>query len=248
MTALDFDIIVVGGGVAGAACAALLAGQHRRIALIDARRPDCAAMPEDFDLRVVALSPGSQQILDAAGAWSKIPVERLASYRKMSVHADAQGVDFRAADHGLQELGWIAEIPILEKALWQRLASLDSVSLFAPVTWKTADLGAETVRLTLDDGRVLRAALLVAADGGRSRLRQQAEIRVDEWHYNQRALIAPVTTEQPNRDQAWQRFTEHGPLALLPLPDGRSSIVWSQAGGRAEQLAEMPADDFIAEI
>jgi ubiquinone biosynthesis UbiH/UbiF/VisC/COQ6 family hydroxylase len=248
MAALDFDIIVVGGGVAGATCAALLAQQQRRVALVDARRPSFSANPGEFDLRVVAVSPGSKHVLEAAGAWAALPAERLTAYRKMSVHAESQGVDFLAADHGLPELGWIAEIPVMEQALWQRLDSLDGLSIFAPASWETTDLGSETVRLTLDDGQVLRAALLVAADGGRSRLRQQAGIHVDTWHYNQRALIAPVTTEQSNRDRAWQRFTEHGPLALLPLPDGRSSIVWSQAAARAERLATMPDGDFIAEI
>lgn len=248
MATLDFDIVIVGGGVAGAACAALLGRQGRRVALVDARRPRFQPAPNEFDLRVVAISPGSQRVLTAASAWQHLDHSRLATYRQMQVHAESLSVKFSASDHGLLELGWIAEIPAMEQAIWKALDAMDTVTLFAPVSWDSCDLGSETVRITLDDGRALRASLIVAADGARSRLRQQAGIGVDEWHYNQRALIAPVRTEKSNRDLAWQRFTDHGPLALLPLPDGRSSIVWSQSRERADRVSDINPEAFIDDI
>ncbi|NDY96590.1 FAD-dependent oxidoreductase [Wenzhouxiangella limi] len=248
MATLDFDVIVVGGGVAGAACAALLAQQQRRVALVDARRPSFRPAEGRFDPRVVAISPGSRRVLAAAGGWQLLSAERLASYRRMAVHAAALSVHFNAADHGLLELGWIVEIPAMEDALWQSLDGLERVTIFAPAAWERVDLGAETVRLSLTDGQTLRSALLVAADGARSRLRRLAGVATDEWHYNQRALIAPVRTEQANTGLAWQRFTEHGPLALLPLPDGRSSIVWSQPSDRALALQTASEGDFLADI
>jgi len=248
MATLDFDIIIVGGGVAGATCAALLARQSRRVALIDTRRPRFQATPGEFDLRVVAISPGSQRVLSAAGAWQHLEHARLAPYSHMHVYAESLGVKFSASDHGLLELGWIAEIPAMEQAIWQALDGMDVVTTFAPASWTSCEVGSETVRIALDDGRTLRASLLVAADGGRSRLRQHAGITADEWHYNQRALIAPVRTENSNRNLAWQHFTEHGPLALLPLPDGRSSIVWSQSRERAESLSAIDPEAFIQDI
>ncbi|TVS10921.1 MAG: FAD-binding protein [Wenzhouxiangella sp.] len=248
MATLDFDVIVVGGGVAGAACAALLAGHGRQVALVDARRAHFEPSAQDFDPRVVAISPGSQRVLAAAGGWQRLDPGRLAAYHRMAVHSASLGVTFEAGEHGLDQLGWIAEIPALQSALWQALEDDARVQLFAPVAWERADLGHEVVRLSLDDGTVLRAGLLVAADGARSRLRQRAGITLDEWHYNQKALIGPVRTAEDNSGLAWQRFTEHGPLALLPLPDGRSSIVWSQPADRAGQLRSMNQSDFVAEI
>ncbi len=248
MAALDFDVLVVGGGVAGATCAALLAKQNRRIALIDVRRPQFEALPGQFDPRVVAISPGSKRVLSAAGAWQHLDTSRLSTYSHMQVQAESLGVKFSASDHGLLELGWIAEIPAIEQALWKALDGMDSVTAFAPAGWTSFEMGSEVVRLELDDGKVLRAGLIVAADGGRSRLRQQAGIFVDQWHYNQSALIAPVRSEKSNWDLAWQRFTDHGPLALLPLPDGRSSIVWSQNCERAERLRAADPEAFIQDI
>lgn len=248
MSSLDFDLIVVGGGVAGAACAALLARQNRRVALVEARRPEFVPEPGEFDPRVVAISPGSMRILHAAGAWSGLDHDRLAPYQHMQVHSASLDVAFSAAEHGLAELGWIAEVPALQLALWKALERDERVQLFAPARWQSAELGAQSVRLTLEDGQQLRASLIIAADGARSRLRQLAGIAVDEWHYNQKALIGPVATMEPNRGLAWQRFTEHGPLALLPLSNGRSSIVWSQPAERSESLRTLTEAAFVDEI
>ncbi len=245
---LDFDVIVVGGGVAGAACAALLALQDRRVALVDARRPSFRVPDGEYDPRVVAISPGSRRVLVGAGGWQRLNTERLAPYQRMEVHSASLQVAFAAAEHGLDELGWIAEIPALETAVWEALEHDKRVQLFAPGGWERVELVQNLVRLQLIDGPQLRAGLLVAADGARSRLRRHAGIEIDEWHYNQEALIGPVTTEQANRGLAWQRFTEHGPLALLPLPDGRSSIVWSQPTERSRTLRELSSDQFAEEI
>jgi ubiquinone biosynthesis UbiH/UbiF/VisC/COQ6 family hydroxylase len=235
MSRTDFDVVICGGGVAGATLAALLADRDLRVALVDVRRPAIELPADDFDPRVVAISPGSRQILAAAGAWQRLPPDRLGPYPRMQVCAGGQSVEFRASEHGLDQLGWIIEIPAMLKVLWQGLEQQGLVSLLAPARIREFESGHERVRITLEDGQVLRAGLLVAADGARSHLRRLAGIAVDQWHYNQKAMVTHIRTEQRNDGLAWQRFTPHGPLALLPLADGRSSIVWSLPAHLADQ-------------
>jgi len=244
----EFDVVICGGGVAGATVAALLANRNLRVALIDVRRPPDNLPDDDYDPRVVAISPGSQRILKASGGWGALDTTRAGSYACMQVCAASQSITFRASEHGLEQLGWIIEVPALQQALWQALADRPEIQILAPAGISDCEPGRDRIRIELDSGQVLRSALLIGADGARSWLRRQAGIGVDEWHYNQKALVTHVKTEQHNDGTAWQRFTEHGPLALLPLADGRSSIVWSQSEARARALLAMDDDEFIAEL
>lgn len=245
---IDFDIVIAGGGVAGATAAAFLAQSGHRVALVDRQRPKDLDPGSDFDPRVVAIAPGSAAVLDAAGAWERLPTERLGPYDRMQVHADGGEIEFRASEHGLSQLGWIVEVPWLQACVWQALAGIGGVELIAPAGVKDVSQREDHVRIERDDGKTLRARLLVAADGARSRLRQMAGIETEMWHYNQQALVCHVTTERPNDGIAWQRFTEHGPLALLPLADGRSSIVWSQPERRVAELKGLDESAFLTEL
>lgn len=245
---VDHDIVIAGGGVAGATAAALLARSGHRVALIDRRRPQMPEPSADFDPRVVAIAPGSAAVLAAAGAWDHLPDNRLGPYDRMQVHADGGQIDFRASEHGLSKLGWIVEVPRLQACCWQSLEEIDGARLIAPASVTAIDQRETHIRLQLEDGKTIRSRLLVAADGARSRLRQLAGITTDAWHYNQQALVSHVTTERPNDGLAWQRFTEHGPLALLPLADGRSSIVWSQPEKRTRELKALDEAGFLAAL
>ena len=247
MSRVDHDIVICGGGVAGACAAALLARQFR-VALIEMREPAFSLPDHDIDPRVVAISPGSRHILEAAGGWPEGLADRIGEYRQMQVHSERGSIEFQASHHGLEQLGWIIEIPVLQQTIWRSLESSGRVSLLTPNSIRRFDQDETRVRIELDKGKAVRCRLLVAADGARSRLREQAGMAVDTWHYNQKALVTHIETERPNRGLAWQRFTEHGPLALLPLADGRSSIVWSQPAERAEHLIKMDADDFLDEL
>ena len=244
----DFDVVIAGGGVAGAAAAALLARQGRRVALVDRKRPVAPEADADFDPRVVAISPGSKNVLDHAGGWSRLPQDRIGPYQRMAVHADGGQVEFAASEHGLEHLGWIVEVPVLQAALWKALEDHPDITLMAPASVASIESRRHRLEIRLDGDDRLSARLLVAADGAHSRLRETAGIDSEQWHYNQHALVTHVATEQPNPGIAWQRFTEHGPLALLPLADGRSSIVWSLPSRRAAALREMDEEQFIAEL
>ena len=232
-----FDVLVIGGGAVGAVSAALLSDdRQRRVGLIDLKRPQMPDADSDFDPRVVAISPGSRNILSAVGAWQAAPPDRLAAFTRMSVHSGSGSIEYRAAEHGLPCLGWIAEIPTLAAAAWSALETAGRVELLAGSRLENIDFGRDRITLTLADGARLTARLVVAADGARSRLRRLAGIETDSWHYNQHAVIAHVECERTNPGQCWQRFTDDGPLAFLPLPDGRSSIVWSLPSEQARQL------------
>lgn len=242
------DIAVVGGGVAGATAAALLAADGQRVALIDRARPADPGAGADIDPRVVAISPGSQRILAAADGWSRLDADRLGRYARMQVHAGNRRIDFAASEHGLGELGWIVESPRLRHALWQALADHDDVSVLAPAGVRQFEMRAGSVELQLDDSRRVSCALLVAADGANSRLRRLAGIDTRQWHYNQHALVCHVATQSPNPGIAWQRFTEFGPLALLPLADGRSSIVWSLPARKAAELQALDDEQWMSAL
>jgi 2-octaprenyl-3-methyl-6-methoxy-1,4-benzoquinol hydroxylase/2-octaprenylphenol hydroxylase len=240
-----FDAIVIGGGTVGAAAALALARTGREVALIDRKQPN--EHPEDapLDPRVVAVSPGSKRLLEAVGAWQHVRPARIAAYADMQVVAGRGKVHFRATEHGLAALGWIAELPELDRALWQELKKRRRISVYAPADVQGIEIEDSEITVTLADGQTLAGRMLLGADGAKSRVRAAAGIDVTAHHYNQRAIVAHLDTEQSNPGTAWQRFTDLGPLALLPLPEGRSSLVWSVHDDEADKLMELGDDEFL---
>jgi ubiquinone biosynthesis UbiH/UbiF/VisC/COQ6 family hydroxylase len=196
---------------------------------------------------VVAISPGSRRLLEALGAWAHVRSERIAAYDDMRVLAGRGEVRFRAAEHGLTALGWIVELAELDAALWQAADKRRRVETLMPAEVETIETGdAPAVRLA--DGRRLEGALLVGADGANSRVRDAAGIDVVSQHYNQRAVVAHLDTDRDNPGTAWQRFTDLGPMALLPLPEGRSSLVWSVSDAEAQRLLALDEAAFLEHV
>ena len=250
----DFDIVVVGGGMVGPCFAALAARDPHvgglRVALVEPATP-AAPRAGEVDLRVSALSRASQRILNAVEAWE--PIEREAcSYSGMVVWDAASRPDapdalkFSAAETGEPDLGHIVENlrvqwALSESPLLRRLTRLHTA---------LADLeaGEDDARLTLADGRRLRAALVVGADGGASPTRELAGIERVGQPYLQEAVVAHLATARPHGETAWQRFLPTGPIALLPLRDGRVSIVWTTTPAEAEGLVDLPAGEFSARV
>lgn len=246
-----FDAIVVGGSTVGAAVALALSRLGLDVALVDrtAHQPQDPAAP--LDPRVVAVSPGSRALLRELQAWGEIPAERLAPFDRMQVVSGGGRVEFSAGDHGLDALGWIAEIPALNTALWRVIERSRRIRVFAPAeiaSIVTIESDAAPAKLTLGNGDRIEARMLVGADGATSAVRRAAGIATTVDHYNQRAVVAPLETECPNPGLAWQRFTTVGPLALLPLPGGASSLVWSVHESEAERLTGLDPEAFIAEL
>lgn len=231
------DIAVVGGGMVGAACALALAQRGFAVALLDAREPTPWRAEAPADLRVIALAPSSARLLDTLGVWDGVAAARVSPYRRMAVWDAESGAEltFDAASAGRAQLGWIVENKLVAWTLWQALdaAGVRRVCPAEVTTFTTRD---DRVVLELADGEALSAGLLAIADGAGSKLREQAGIAAHGRDYHQRAVVAHVATERAHAATAWQRFRTEGVMALLPLADGRSSIVWSLPEARAREV------------
>lgn len=252
----DFDVVVVGGAMAGAGTAALLAADATtsalRIALVEPRPATPPAADDPLDLRVSALSRASQQLLQRTGAWPAVVARGATGYQRMVVweqRMDPAGpgaLVFDAAELGEPDLGHIAENRAVQAALTARAVGMGVVLLRAG--FSRLETAPEAIRIALDDGREYRAALVVGADGAESAVRAQAGIGVRGWDYEQRAVVAHLRPAERHRDTAWQRFLDSGPLALLPLADGRVSLVWSTSPALAEELVQCSESEFAARV
>ncbi len=236
----DHEIVIVGGGMVGAALAAKLGQAGMSVGLVE--RASAPTPPSgDYDLRISSLNARSLAFVKASGA--VLPGERCCPFRHIDVsNLDGSGHSlFSAHDSGMNDFGIFIENRALQYALWQRLEQLPSVTCYtqcAPVS----TLAASTHRLLeLDNGKTLSARLMVAADGARSTLRELAGISTSSYDYHQRAMIINVETELPQQDVSWQCFTPKGPIAMLPLPGQRASLVWydsNEATKAREQLSD----------
>jgi 2-octaprenylphenol hydroxylase len=251
----DFDVVIVGGAMAGAGTAALLAATPAtaslRVALVEPKPATLPAPGAPIELRVSALSRASQQLLERTGAWPAVALSA-GAYQRMVVWEQRMDPDgpgalvFDAAELGEPDLGHIAENRSTQAALTARAQEAGVVLLRAGLT--TLENAGDAIRIALDDGRVYRAALAVGADGAESVVRRLSGIAVRGSDYVQRAVVAHLQPERPHAETAWQRFLDTGPLALLPLADGRVSLVWSTLPAVAEELAGCGEEEFAARV
>jgi ubiquinone biosynthesis UbiH/UbiF/VisC/COQ6 family hydroxylase len=244
------DAIVVGAGMVGAATALALARAGLKVALVE-RHPHAPPQSSDpVELRVVAIAPHAQRLLASLGVWSDIAGVRASPYERMQV-VDAAGgssLSFAAADYGWPCLGHIVENRLVAGMLWRAVERESGVRLLLGDEMRSFDTDPGGVRVRLDSGGTVAARLLIGADGVNSRVRSDLLIGVAGSMYGQSGLVAHIELERPQPGLAWQRFLPSGPLAFLPLADGRASIVWTLPTERANALVAEPVEQFEAQL
>ncbi|MDD5330860.1 MAG: UbiH/UbiF family hydroxylase [Sulfuricella sp.] len=244
----EFDVIVVGAGLVGAAFALAMKDSGLKLALVESAEP-----PEpsaEWTSRVYAISPGSVEFLSEIGAWRQFDAARIAPVRAMHIRGDdgRAALEFDAGQAGLAELAVIAEARRMQHGLWQALRRQENLELFCPARCASLVLREEGAALFLEDGRELRAPLIVGADGRESWVRRQAGLDAEAASYRQMGVIANFETALPHGDAAWEWFKGDGVLAFLPLPGNRISIVWTAFEEHAAELLALTPEAFCRQV
>ena len=260
----SYDVIISGGGLSGSLMALSLAdltkadGSQLSIAIIEAHElTPTNDTPPLFDDRVLALSHGSASYLNEVNVWQhltndasaidKIDISDRGHYGKARLEAQEQGVS---------ALGYVIEMALIGKGLLKELAKKKNVQWLSPdsidtIDWQASD-EANKVNVELSSGENITASLLLACDGANSPCRQQAGINISHSDYQQVALIANVATEKSHQNKAFERFTEFGPIAMLPLSElngqSRCSLVWTMPPEQSEDIMALSEQDFKAQL
>ena len=251
-TQLEYDITIVGGGLVGASLASALSGHGLRIAVLEAFELQSESQP-CYDDRSIALSWGSSRILETIGIWSAI--DRAGVCPIDTIHVSDKGhlgsARMSAHDEGVEALGYVVENRVMGQVFAEGFTRMADVELLCPVQMQAMDISAERVRLLVRKGEQqldIRSRLVVAADGGQSLIRQWQGIETFQADYAQTAIIANVSTAQPHRNVAYERFTNTGPLAMLPMTQARSSLVWTAKNAEVASIMGWNDADFAQQL
>jgi 2-octaprenylphenol hydroxylase len=241
------DVAIVGGGMVGLAVACGLQGSGLRVAVLEQHVPQPLAADTPPQLRVSAINAASEKLLTRLGVWSDIVARRACCYHGMEVwDKDSFGrIAFDDQSMGYSHLGHIVENSEIHYALWQKAQRSPDITLMAPAELQQVAWGENEAFLTLKDGTMLTARLVVGADGANSWLRNKADIPLTFWDYRHHALVATIRTQEAHGAVARQAFHGEGILAFLPLSDPHlCSIVWSLSPQEAERMQQASVDEF----
>ena len=245
--AMDLDVVIIGGGLVGASLAAALKASGLSVGLLESQ--PASANTEGWDSRIYAISPGNTAFLAGCGAWQHLDMSRVQAVHVMRVFGDEGAeLDFSAYEIGAPELNFIVENRLLQHALWQELEQQDNLTLLHPARCASLAWHEESAQLLLEDGREIRAKLIVGADGRDSWVRQQAGISAAPSLYQQHGVVANFIAEKPHHGTAFQWFQPDGILALLPLPQQMVSMVWSVSPEKSAALLALSHEELCAQV
>nr|WP_314900986.1 UbiH/UbiF family hydroxylase [uncultured Deefgea sp.] len=254
MKTYDADLIIVGGGLVGAALALALKNTSLSIILLEGREPVLDFDLATWDQRVYAISRASRKLLTQIGAWDRVRAERLSPITAMKIRGDAPNakLEFNALESGVDELAYIVENRELQRALWLALADSPNVQIITPAEPESLQIDHSGATLTLNNQGELHARLVIGADGANSWVRRQMNIEASSKPYEQFGVVANFACEKPHYGAAQQWFKTDGILAWLPLPQQASfsqnqmSMVWSCDETRKNELLGLDAAQLAA--
>lgn len=242
----NFDILIIGAGLAGASLACALRGSRFRVGLLESQAPRPA---DGWDARIYAISPANVSFLGRAGAWPHLDPQRVQAVERMDVRGDGAGrLQFSAYDAGADALAYIVESSRLACELWETAKRQPNIEVICPSQAVSLAIDEAAARVTLSDGRTLGAALVVGADGVQSWTRAAAGLGATLKPYGELGVVANFVCEKPHRATAFQWFRADGVLAYLPLPENRISIVWSTPEAHAQELLALAPDALAATV
>ncbi|MFT3848883.1 MAG: UbiH/UbiF family hydroxylase [Propionivibrio sp.] len=251
---MQFDLVIVGGGLAGLSLACALRDARLKIALVENHAPQAAT---GWDARVYAISPANADFLREIGAWKHLDTARIAPIHAMKVMGDGGArLDFSAYETGVSELGWILESSLMACELWESVKRQGNLTLICPATPQALAFTADAAHLALGDGQTLAARLVVGADGRDSWVREAAGLKAINTPYGEMGVVANFECDKPHRGIARQWFRDDGVLAWLPLAGERNgdarthriSIVWSTPDAHAAELLALPPGAFAERV
>jgi 2-octaprenyl-6-methoxyphenol hydroxylase len=247
-----YDIVIAGGGMVGSTLALALAPLGLRVAIVEAIARSAEGQPS-FDDRSTALSRSSQRMFEAMGLWQDIVA---AATPITSIHVSDKGrfgfSHIDAQEQGVEALGYVVINRVLGGVLQAALTDVDYLDVLCPARITAAQLAPENATVTVEPGSGesydVTCKLLAVADGSNSMVRDMVGITARQESYGQRAVIGNILPEKPLHNRAFERFTEDGPLAILPVADERAGFVWNVPEGDAERVLALDDDAFLAEL
>jgi 2-octaprenyl-6-methoxyphenol hydroxylase len=253
-TKAAFDVVIVGGGMVGASLAVALGDTGLNVMLIESIAPGAGTSQPSFDDRTTALGNASRRIFEALGVWPDI-ASQASPIRTIHV-SDAGRFGFarlNAAEQGIDAFGFIVTNRTIGAALWAKLAGVKGITLRVPAHTEAVEIAPDAVRITLIDDRTgakehITTRLVVAADGAHSSVRTAAGIDAEVEDYDQVAMVANIAADRTHDGTAYERFTQAGPLALLPLHDGSWGLVWSAQPAESARLLALSDAAFLDEL